>query len=841
MNIYWRFILFLFLTFSGFSSIAQYATVKGRVIDQLAQPIEGALVRVVGFENTVTTDKQGNYSLRLIAGLRVKIEVTREGYKKAILALDAVDGRVYNETVKLLDIVSVDNVDIIGEKDPTSIKDRDAMLVSPISLDKAAEIPIVAPSVEALTKFQPGVVSNNEFSSQYQVRGGNFDENLVYVNGIEIYRPFLGRSGQQEGLGFSNASMAQGLKFSTGGFGAQYGDKLSSVLDITYRSPKEFRATAEVGVVNNNFHVEGRSTNKKNPDQPGRFTYLMGARRFSLGYFLNSLETQGSYSPNFLDFQGMFTFTPNFNPKKPKVRTRRDGSLDTLYYPNERVKLTAFVALTRNRYQSIPRSQETTVGTFAEPFRLFVGFSGLELSTYNTGLGALSLDHRPNTRLHFQYILTGFQTLENEFIDLFSGYRIGAVNTNLGSDEFGESEFDDDIGADYLHARNTLQATVGAAQAKGRWIFGKKLQHRLLFGAKVQYQSINDRIKEYTLTDSANYVIDFSGNFEVQESIRATAELQGFTYKSYLQHQWDVNENIIWTWGIRGVHYDINKQWFFSPRAELLVKALKDDDGETKLRFRAAGGIYHQPPFYREFRRFDGSLNIETLAQRSIHAIVGAEYRFFMWNRPFVLFSEAYYKYLDRIIPYEIQSIRIRYYPDSTANGYAQGIDFRINGEFIKGIDSWVSVGLLQTEEQPGNDPERRVFRPTNQRFTFAMYFQDELPNNPTFKGHVSYFYGSGMRHGPPRLFDLRTRYQFPAYQRLDVGFSKLITFKRKEENKGKRGIESIWTTLEIYNIIQHPNTGSFLWVSDLDNNRYAIPNRLSDRLVNLRILFRFY
>ncbi|MCI4670573.1 MAG: TonB-dependent receptor plug domain-containing protein [Bacteroidia bacterium] len=841
MKIFWR-ILFLFTALLPFKlSHAQYSTVKGRVIDQLAVPIEGAKLRVIGFENTSLTNKEGNYSLQLIAGVRVRIEISKEGYQKAILALNPVDGRIYNETIKLLDIVKLENVDIVGEKDPTSINDRDAMLVSPISLDKASEIPIVAPSVEGLAKYQPGVVSNNEFSSQYQVRGGNFDENLVYVNGIEIYRPFLARAGQQEGLGFSNPSMAQGLKFSTGGFGAQYGDKLSSVLDITYRNPKSFRATAELGVVTNNFHVEGRSKNKKNPEQPGRFSYLMGARRFSLGYFLNSLERQGSYSPNFLDFQGMFTFTPNFNPKEAKIRTRRDGTRDTVYYPNERVKWTAFVALTRNRYQSVPQSQETTVGTFSDPFRLFVGFSGLELSTYNTGLGALSLEHKPNTRLQFQYTLTGFQTYENEFIDLFSGYRIGAVNTNLGSDEFGESEFDDDIGADYIHARNSLQASVLSFQAKGRWIFGRKLQHRLLFGTKVQYQNINDRIKEYTLTDSANFVIDFAGNFDVQESVRATGELEGFTYKTYLQHQWDITPKLLWTWGTRAVHYTINDQWFFSPRAELLIKAKQDEDGETKLRFRFAGGIYHQPPFYREFRRFDGSLNLDNPAQRSIHAIAGAEYRFFLWNRPFVLFSEAYYKYLDRIIPYEIQSIRIRYYPDSVANGYAQGLDFRVNGEFIKGVDSWVSIGLLRTEEQPGNDPERRVFRPTDQRFTFSMYFQDELPNNPTFKAHISYFFGSGLRHGPPRIFELRTWRRFPIYQRVDIGFSKLISFKRKEENEGKRGIESIWTTLELYNVFQYPNTGSFIWVSDLNNNRYAIPNRLSDRLINLRVVMKFH
>ncbi|MEO0900192.1 MAG: TonB-dependent receptor plug domain-containing protein [Bacteroidota bacterium] len=810
-------------------------------MDRLAQGIPNSSIEIIGYGDKTSSDSLGNYELAIPGNRQIRISFTAKGYQESILELSTIDGRVYKQNVKLLDLVEVENVDIVGEKDPTSIDDRSSMLVNPISLEEAIEIPVVAPSVENLVRYQPGVVSNNEFSSQYQVRGGSFDENLVYVNGIEIYRPFLARSGRQEGLGFSNASMAQGIKFSTGGFAAQYGDKLSSVLDITYKNPKEFKGTAEIGIVNNNFHVEGRSKNKKNPNQPGKFSYLMGARRFSLGYFLNSLETQGSYRPNFLDYQGLFTYTPSFDPKPPTIKVRKNGRIDTVYHPNERLKFSAFVAVSRNRYLSEPQSQETTVGTFSDPFRLFIGFSGLELSTYTTGLGALSIEHKPSTRLNFQYILTSFRTNENEFIDLFSGYRLGAVNTNLGSDEFGEAEFDDEIGADYLHARNSLNASVSSLQAKGRWIFGKDLQHRLFFGAKVQYQDIVDRLKEYTLTDSANYVVNLQGQFDVQEYVKVSNRLQGFQYKTYLQHQWDISDRLLWTWGARASYYTINQQWLFSPRAELLFKALQDEDGETRLRLRLAGGIYQQLPFYREFRRFDGSLNLDQKAQQSTHAIIGAEYRFFLWNRPFVLFSEAYHKYLENIIPYEIQSIRIRYYPDSVANGFAQGVDLRVNGEFIKGVDSWVSIGILKTVEQPSNDRERRVFRPTDQRFTFAMYFQDELPNNPTFKAHVSYQYGSGTRHGPPRSFDSRTAFKFPVFQRVDLGFSKLITFKRKAETLKKRGLASIWATFEIYNLIQYPNTGSFIWVPDLDNNRYAIPNRLSDRLVNLRFVVKFY
>ena len=376
----------LLLVFGGFclGLFAQTGLVKGKIKDGNNKVIAGVNLEVLETGTTARSDVAGNYAVRLPAGRVYRIRFTHVAYDTTILEIRVVDGRVHDQPIKMLDR-SMGAVEIVGQQDPTSIQGREGNMVLPISIEESLQVPM-ATSLESLIKGMPGVATNSEFSSQYQVRGGNFDENLVYVNGIEIYRPFLARAGQQEGLGFSNPNMAQGLKFSTGGFGAQYGDRLSSVLDITYRDPKEFRGTVEVGPITNTLHLEGRSRNRKLPDRPGQFSYLLGARQFSTQYLLNTLDTQGEYKPNFLDLQGMFTYTPNMKPKDAKVKYNKAGeAVDTVYAPNERLKLTAFFALTRNRYLFEPDGRETTFGTIQQAFRLRVGFEDQEISTYTTG------------------------------------------------------------------------------------------------------------------------------------------------------------------------------------------------------------------------------------------------------------------------------------------------------------------------------------------------------------------------------------------------------------------------------------------------------------------------
>ncbi|MDP5172850.1 MAG: TonB-dependent receptor [Bacteroidia bacterium] len=832
-----KILLLLMMAVSGHKAVAQSGIIQGKVIDPVNQPIDDVRISVAetGFETRSAED--GSFRITLEPGKVYHINFNHVAHQSATLEIRIEPGRIYDRSIKLLQLESA-AVDIIGEKDPTSIDDRETMLVNPISLEQSMEIPIPTASVEQLAKLQPGVASTSEFSSQYQVRGGNFDENLVYVNGIEIYRPFLARSGQQEGLGFSNASMAQGLKFSTGGFGAQYGDKMSSVLDITYRQPREFKATAELGILTTNLHIEGISRNKSDPEEPGKFTYLMGARRFSMAYLLNSLDTRGEYSPLFMDYQGMFTYTPKTRKQQSvRYREKANGKVDTIYSVNTPLKITAFVTTSRNRYLFEPVTKQTTFGTLQQAFRLLVAFEGRELSAYTTSLGAVLIEQQPSSRLKLDYIFTAFNTQEEERFDVEGGYLLGQVNTNFGSDEFNEAEFDLGIGSEFRHARNFLTSNVLSAQMKGLWLSDNQARHRLQFGAKVQYQTIQDDLKEYSVLDSAGYLVDSLGKFGREEYIRGQITLESFQYSAFFQHEWKLNSALALHTGLRGMYYDLIDSWMFSPRVQLLWKAA-EKDGETTLRFRLASGLYYQPPFYREFRRFDGTVNLDVKPQRSLHFIGGMDYRFFGWGRPFRLFTEAYYKGLNNLIPYEVQNVRVRYYPDEVAKGYAYGVDARLNGEFIKGIDSWVSVGFLKTMEDIEGDEQGYVPRPSDQRFTFSMFFQDELPINPTYKVQMTYVYGSGMRYGPPQSFDLRTNFGFPPYHRLDIGFSKLITIL--PDPYKKIGIESIWGTLEIFNLLQRENTVSYVWVKDLQNNSFAVPNYLSARLLNLRIIVKF-
>jgi len=815
---------------------AQNGTLRGKVVNPDNRPIENASIRVESTEFRQQTDQEGNFELSLPGDETYVIRITHATHQTVRFQINIKPGFSYFRSIKMLEITLEESV-ITDERDPTDLDDPLQMQLLPIETEKLIEMPTFNRSIEAAMRFMPGVSSNNEFSSQYRVRGGNFDENLVYVNGIEIYRPFLARAGQQEGLGFSNPDMAQEVKFSTGGFAAQYGDRLSSVLDITYRTPREFRATAELGLITVNLHAEGRSAG--NNDRPGKFTYLLGARRFATSYLFNSLETTGEYQPNYVDLQGMFTYTPKFQDRAPRFRELNNGKVDTVYYPNEPLKITTFVALTRNNFEFEPGGRESTFGTIQQAFRIRVGFAGQEVSSYTTGLGALKLTHRPNLRWKFDYIFTAFQTQENELIDVEGGYLLGEVNTNFGSDEFNESSFDLGVGSEIRHARNYLRANVLSGQVRSEWSIRGKRKHRLLWGLKYERQNIEDDLKEYVALDSADYIVDRESQFRVDEYIRGEANLSANIYKAYLQHEWRLDRTKTLVTGGRLIYHDLIDEWMISPRIQFVQDFSRLNTG-NHLRLRFATGLYQQPPFYREYRRLDGTLNFNINPQQSAHFIAGLDYQFNAWGRPFKLLTEAYYKRLYNLIPYEIQNIRIRYYPDEVADGYAYGLDARLNGEFIRGVDSWISMGILKTAEDIQGDDRGAVPRPTDQRFTFAMYFQDELPLNPTFKVHVNYIFGSGLRFGPPRVFENRTAFDFPAYQRVDLGFSKVITFSPDEAREQKVGIESIWATLEIFNLFQRENTVSHIWIQDINNRQFAVPNFLSARLLNARIIMRF-
>ena len=847
-----RYILFIGLIGLSISLCAQEGTIKGRVKTKLNKSISGVEVKALGSDIAPAwTNERGEFELKLPGGHNWRIRFSHPTHDTVIIEQRVSAGFTYDRPVTMHDYRSLEQVDIIGQE-ITGFSKEEQMEILPVKPGESVKIPL-ATSIEKVVGLVTGGTSD-EFSSQYRVRGGNFDENLVYVNGIEIYRPFLTRSGQQEGLGFTNQNMAEEVYFSTGGFGARFGDKMSSVLDIKYRKPTDFRATVEAGLLTTNIHLEGVMQRKKLRDlidqgekrsQPGRFTYLLGGRRYSTTYLLNSLETQGNYKPNFLDFQALLTYTPRQSQRLLRIKERRNGRLDSLYAAPQKLQLSAFIALSRNNYRFFPEARETTFGTIQKAFRLAVAFEGQEVSRYTTGQGALMLAHQPHARLKFNYTLSVFRTQEAELFEVEGGYRIGEVNTNFGSDEFGESDFDLGIGSTYDHGRNYLTADVLSGQWRGEWTASQSGRHKLYWGLKYVHQDIEDDLKEYHGVDSADYFVAQGGGFGLREYIRGQTRLTSQTAKAYLQHRWRLGQNLTLHTGLRGYYYDLTEELKWAPRIQLVYDASRRPGG-APLRLRLAAGAYHQPPFYREFRRMDGSLNMDIQSQTAFHLIGGMDYQFQGWGRAFRLFSEAYYKRMEHLIPYEAQNVRIRYYPDREALGYAYGLDVRLNGQFIKGVDSWVSLNILSTREDVLGDtrindegqeePVGYLKRPTDQRVAFSMFFQDEMPINPTYKVHVLYVYGSGMRFGPPREFDKRTIFPFSAYHRVDLGFSKVFSMGGSLD----KGLESIWATIEIFNLFQRSNTVSYLWIKDLENRQFAVPNNLSARLLNFRVIFKF-
>jgi hypothetical protein len=859
------FVLGLGWMLCGVALQGQNGAVKGWVMDEFGRRIEGATVEEKELGKSTVTDEKGEYEIELPPGkhfLHYSAKQFKPGTEEFTLA-PGVTKRIY---VKLQDIYTLETQEITDQTDPTAIDDpeRGFTRLIPINPRKVTQIASMKSDLSSkLMTIGFGVSQNSEFSSQYRVRGGNFDENLIYVNDIEIYRPFLIRAGQQEGLGFVNPNLANEVGFSSGGFQAKYGDKMSSVLDVVYSDPEGFHGSAELGVLNQNLHLEGdviRERKRDSEDEasltdaieydPGRFTYLMGARRFTPSYVLNSLDTKGEYKPRFHDVQGMVTYTPRSKARRFKVRDRKDGTQDTVFLNKDRLKFSFFGNLANNEYVFTPISRESSFGTIQNVLRLRVAFEGQDIMSYTTGLGAFTVEHRPNVRLRMKYIFTGFRTYEAELFDVEGGYFLSDVNTSFGSEEYNETVFDRGIGTFFRHGRNYLEATVLAAEQRGDWYPGKDYRHKITWGLRGQRQMIDDELTEWTGTDSSGY-------FSLDETFRTNAVLNSTLVKAFVQDHWklsaDKTKRLIF--GARAIYNSLNQQFLVAPRIQFVIDPSSRSDGRDPMdesnytrgdnrryQLRFAAGVYHQPLFYREMRAFDGTLNTQRPAQTSYHLIAGGDYLFNIWKRPFKLSAEGYFKYMTDLVPFEVENVRIRYYPFESADGYAYGIDTRVTGEFIKGVDSWMTLGILSTRERLKSFPEAGfVRRPTDQRVQLSMFFQDELPINPTYKVNINFVYGSGLRFGPPRVLENRSVFGVPSYQRVDLGFSKLLLIKTKEEREDKKAsLESIWISAEIFNLFQRSNTISYTWIKDVFNTQFAVPNFLSARLLNLRVIVRF-
>ncbi len=814
--------LFFLLFFGIFTSFvsSQTATIKGKVFDGNNNPIENVSV---SFEKYGTvTNKLGEFSLTIPSGKNISILFSHISYNNYSKEVRVPKGRTLQFSPKLK--IKTEKIEEVILKDEKA----DAEGITKIKTETIKILPSANAGIESVLKTLPGVNFNNELSTQYNVRGGSFDENLVYVNGIEVYRPFLIRSGQQEGLSFVNPDLTKNVNFSAGGFQSKYGDKLSSVLDISYRKPSQFGVELKASFLGASLTVEGISKDQK-------FKALVGARYRNNSLFLNNNDVDANFNPNYTDIQTFLSY--EFSNK---------FSLDFL----------GSYAL--NNYDFTPISRQTNFGTITNPLSLVVNYRGEEKDRYETIFGALKGTYRFND--DFTLTLTGstYNTKEQEHYDILAFYSIGEVSADFGSDNFGEVNFVQSIGSQLDHARNNLEAQISNINLKATL---RKNKNLFEFGLKYQHENIKDKIIEWQVIDSAGFHIrpphllpnndepysPFTGPIEPFANVRATNDIKIDRLSGFVQwsKKSNINNNTVWyNFGIRSQHWTISGKGIstddhlvISPRAQFAIKPNWDKD----MLFRISGGMYHQPPFYRELRDSLGVVHPEVKAQQSIHIVIGNDYSFKMWDRPFKLVSEIYYKKLTDVNPFTIDNVKIRYRAKNNAVAYATGFDIRLNGEFVPGTESWFSFGYLVTKENIDN--RGYISRPTDQRLKFAILFQDYVPTIPSLKMYLNLVYNTGVPGGSPSYADpYLFQNRLKDYFRTDIGISYVFVDFQNHPKKSWQGkFKELSAGIELFNMFDVQNTITNTWVKDLSSNQYiAIPNYLSGRVLNLKVAMRF-
>ena len=812
-------LLFLFLTLPLIVVSQNTTTIKGYITNKQNSPIKNVSVSF-NSKGTVS-NSDGYYELIIPIRKTIRITFSHISYKSKIKKVTLRSKRILTYSPVLISLDNKLNEVIINNRT------NEAKGIKSIDIAKVKRLPGVNAGVENLLMTFAGVNNNNELSTQYNVRGGNFDENLVYVNGIEVYRPFLVRSGQQEGLSFINSNMVQNIHFSAGGFQAKYGDKLSSVLDITYKKPKAFKTEIELSLVGGSATIEGQSKDKKGSG-------IIGVRHRNNSLFVNSKQIETNYKPSFTDVQTFFD-----------------------YQLNKKLNLSFLGNFSLNKYNYTPISRRTRFGTLANPIELIVFYNGQEKDSYLTSFGAFNAKYALNENMTLTATASLYNTQEEEYYDILASYNLGEVDSNLGSESFGEVEFSTGIGSQLNHARNDLDALITNLQLKGIY---KKDNNQIEAGLKYQIEDIKDRIIEWEIIDSVGFAVrpphhsinnqpydPYKGSITPYQSIRATNNvtinrISGFAQFSRKDF---LNEHQIWyNFGMRFQNWTIKangstkmSHFIFSPRAQFAIKP----DWDKDMLFRVSGGLYYQPPFYKELKDNLGNIHPEVKAQRSTHAVLGNDYSFSMWDRPFKLTTEIYYKHLTNVNPYTVDNVRIRYQAKNNATAYATGIDIRLNGEFVPGNESWISLGLLKTEENI-ND-QGNISRPTDQRFKLGILFQDYVPNLPDLKAYLNLVYNSGVPGGSPSYSN---PYQFQsrlgAYKRADLGISYIFVDKNKKATSSWLGnFKELTAGLELFNLFDIQNSITNTWVRDVySKTMYGIPNYMTGRVLNFKVGMQF-
>lgn len=813
------------------------ATVKGKVVDEEGNPLQNVVVSVLNKNKSSTTNAQGNFSITIIANKLIALEFIYTGHVTFSRTFQLNQGE--EEVVHIILKKNATNLDtVVVKNDRFSRGETGAVYIDP---SKAIVNPSANMSIENLLKFFVNPVGG-ELTSQYSVRGGSFDENLIYVNDFEIYRPYLIRNGQQEGLSFINPELTGNVKFYTGGFAAKYGDKMSSALDITYKKPKQFGGSAYISLLEQGVHIEGLANKNK-------VSYLLGVRNRSNRNLLSSQQTQGNYVPSSSDFQALIT-----------------------YAPNSKWSLDVFANTSATKFTLIPEQAKLTSSVFTPVFSANLGldifFEGAEKDEYSTRFLGLSATHQPRKNLRLKWMLSAFNNFERENIDIIGAYLFGDRDFDKSKSTYGLITNPLGAGVFQNYTRNQLDITSYQATHKG---YLSKNNHKIEWGSTIEQIKIKDKLNEWEYLDSAGYSLPYSPNIlNLNKVIKGSANLDITRIQGYVQDNIQLKDknDFILNIGVRYNYNTLNKELLVSPRVGV---SFKPQHWKKNIIFKASAGAYHQPPFYRELRRYNGSLNEDLLAQRSWQFTAGMDYNLPVLKRPGRITMEAYYKSMTNVVPYDIDNVRMRYFGENMATAYAYGLETRLYANLVKDAESWLSIGYMQTKEKLNNfgyynyynaagelitpntqdqviDDSTRVDvgyvrRPTDRRLSIGFFYQDYLSTNKNIRVYFSGLYGSNLPYNIPSSVRYRNALFIDPYIRVDIGFSALLLDAEKQNRRSKspfRNFESIWASLEIFNVIDRPNTISYLLIKDFANNTFTMPNRLTPRLVNFKVVARW-
>ncbi|MEP1095770.1 MAG: carboxypeptidase-like regulatory domain-containing protein [Cyclobacteriaceae bacterium] len=790
--------------FAIFSLIACFTTlgqspglIKGLISDENGEAIPGVNI-ILKSDNRIGTisNIDGQFEIGLPNGPDVLI-FSHIQYASREVQINVQAGRTQNLSVRLIgQDTQLDEVEVVGETE------RDALDPAAKIASRAAQnLPSASGDFSKVLVTLPGVAANNELSSGYNVRGGNFDENLVYVNDIPVYRPFLSTAGRQEGLSFVNSDLVKDISFYAGGWESKYGDKLSSSLNILYKEPESYHGSLNFGLLGGSMYVGNRLSD--------RVKYLFGARHSDTRYLLGTLETKGQYLPSYSDAQAFFTF--DLSKKSQQVN---------------RTKLNWLLSYGRNRYLTLPESQTTDFGSVSESLRIQTAFEGRELLNYDTYQTGFNFSHKWSNQFLSRLIASGVRTTEREFYNVEGAYRICDVDNNPGSNSFNDCVITRGIGTNFNYGRNKLDATIINLELRNELLLSDWIL--LEWGAGFSQNQIDDELNEYAYLDSAGFIINPADpNTNVLRSVFNELDLTTQTYTGYLQSTiFSKDSAHAFNLGARVNYMDFTGEMLISPRLTYRHKP----NWERATSFRVSIGKYSQTPFYREFRDLDGNIRDDVKAQQSAHFIMGVERLFNWWGRPFLFTSEGYYKKMKNVIPYDIDNVRLRYFAENNAEAFAYGFDFRLNGEFIRGSQSWFSLGILNTREDLEEDEKNYIRRPSDQRINLAFYFEDHMPNDPSVRVYVNSIFGSGYPLGPPNEINARNIFSGDEFFRVDIGFSKSLELKKNKY------LKILWLRAEVLNALGADNTLSYSWIQDIRGSQLAIPNSLSARFLNFRI-----